>query len=119
MTNLGICLLIVLALCGCGGSPTAPDVVQRPPESVDVATISGRIYVGGGAVQNPIAGASVEINEADGTSATVVSDAEGFYRMTARRGSVTVTASKAGYEAKEWQFDLLSDTVLNFSLSPE
>jgi hypothetical protein len=118
MTKSGMCLVVLLAVWGCGGSLTAPDPIQQRPEpAADVATISGRIYASG-PVQPPIGDATVEVNEADGSSATVVTDADGFYRISARRGSVTITASKDGYEAKQWQFDLLNDTVLNFSLNP-
>jgi hypothetical protein len=32
---------------------------------------------------------------------------------------VTRAAPKEGFEAKQWQFDLLNDTVVNFSLTPQ
>lgn len=119
MTKVVFCLLTAaLAASGCGGSLTAPDALQQPVPPADVAAISGRIYASDGPIYPPIADALVEVNEADGTSATTVSDANGFYRISVRRGSVTITASKDGYEAMQWQFDLLNDTVLNFSLSP-
>jgi hypothetical protein len=34
------------------------------------------------------------------------------------RGTISISAAKAGYETKRWEFELSSDTVLNFSLAP-
>ena len=121
MNRRGLWLLTVaLAGYGCGGSLAGPDPVQQTSQpAADLAEISGRIYSSVGPMYPSIANAVVEVNEADGSSATVVSDADGFYRISARRGSVTITASKEGYEAKQWQFDLLNDTVVNFSLTPQ
>jgi FlaG/FlaF family flagellin (archaellin) len=112
-------LAAILGSFACGGSLAAPSPIpQAAQPAADVATISGRIYANDGSLYPPIRDALIEVNEADGTSGTVVTDAEGFYRISARRGSVTITASREGYEAKQWQFDLLNDMVLNFSLSP-
>lgn len=121
MTRVAFCLLTAaLAGSGCGGSLAASNPIQPTSQPVaDVATISGRIYASVGPLYASIGDAVVVVNEADGSSATVASDADGFYKISARRGSVTVTASKEGYEAKQWQFDLLNDTVVNFSLTPQ
>ncbi len=114
------CVLTVsLAGSGCGESLTGPDRLPQSSEpAVDVATISGQIYEIGPLYQ-AIGAAVVEVNEADGSSVRTASNAEGFYQISARRGTITITASKQGYEAKQWQFDLLKDTVLNFSLNPQ
>jgi hypothetical protein len=79
--------------------------------------ISGRVYASAGPLYTAIGHAVVEVNEADGSSATVASDADGLYEISVQRGSITITASREGYEAKQWQFDLLNDMVLNFSLN--
>lgn len=121
MTRLAASLVISAAgLWGCGGSLTAPDAVpQRPSVSADLATISGQVYDGSDPVYGPIAGALVKVTAGDGSGTVVTADEQGFYRASIVRGSVTITASKDGYEAKQWQFDLLNDVVLNFSLSPQ
>ena len=118
--RLSYCVLILaLAGSGCGGSLAAPDPIQpRADATADLVTISGWVYVTTPA-DTAISNAVVVVNEADGSSAAVVTNGDGFYRISVHRGSVTITASKEGYEAKQWQFDLLSDTVLNFSLSPQ
>jgi hypothetical protein len=121
MTRAAFCLVVVtLAGSGCAASVTAPTAAEPGGEpAADVATISGRIYATVSPEFPSIPDAVVEVNEADGSTFTAVSDAGGFYRISARRGSITITASKEGYEAKQWQFDLLKDTVLNFSLNPQ
>jgi hypothetical protein len=115
----GASWVLAVTLVGCGGSLNSPSPLpQRIQPAGDVAVISGQVYANGPG-DSPIAAARVEVNEADGSSTSVASAADGAYRVSVRRGSVTVTASKEGYEAKQWQFDLLNDTVLNFSLSPQ
>ena len=113
-------LMIAIASCGCGQSITAPDDV--PPLSTapaEFATLTGRVYASVGPMYPVIGGAVIEINESDGASRTVVSGGDGTYRISLRRGSVTVTASKDGFEPKQWQFDLITDTALNFSLDQQ
>jgi hypothetical protein len=110
---------VILGSSACGGSLGSPSPIpQASQPAADIAPISGRIYANDGSLYPPVPDALIEVNDADGTSRTVVSDADGFSRISARRGSITITASKEGYEAKQWQFDLLNDTVLNFSLEP-
>jgi hypothetical protein len=97
--------------CSSSGSPVAPEA--------QAATISGYIYfqdAAGG--EPPIANVLISVKERDGSQSTAVSNAKGFYTVSARSGSISITASKEGYEAKEWQFVLSSDTILNFSLTP-
>lgn len=111
--------LVTVMFAGCGGSPTSPSALPQPVQpAVSVAVISGQIYAAA-AGDLPIAAARVEVKAADGSSTSVASDANGAYQISVRRGSVTVTASSEGYEAKQWQFDLLNDTVLNFSLNAQ
>ena len=119
--RLAWCLAISVASWHCGnGSPVAPDQVSpASADSAGVAVISGQIYTSVGPKYPVISGAVVEVNEADGSSVIVESDAAGLYRIPVRRGAVTATVSKAGYQPKQWQFDLTSDTVLNFGLDPQ
>jgi hypothetical protein len=112
----GASWVLMVTLVGCGGSLNSPSAVPQRPQPTEHAVISGQIYANAQG-HAPIAASRVEVNEADGSSTSVASDADGAYRISVRRGSVTVTASREGYEAKQWQFDLLNDTVLNFSLS--
>jgi Carboxypeptidase regulatory-like domain len=121
MLRLGFCVVTVaLVSSACGGSITAPDRIPQqfaaPTDSR--VTLSGQIYASVGPGDPPIADARLDVIDADGYRSTVPSDSSGFYRISVRRGSITVTASKEGYDAKQWRFDLLSDTVLNFSLDP-
>ena len=118
MTRIALSVLTV-ALAACGGGLSAPSAIQQPSApAIEVAVITGHVYAN--AVGHlPIASARVEVNAADGSSTSVASDAAGAYRISVRRGSVTITASREGYEAKQWQFDLLNDTVLNFSLNAQ
>ena len=117
--RLHACLLM-LTLVGwsCGGSVTGPDSTQQPTAPEDAAAITGQIYDNATGVDRAIPDALVEVNQSDGSSLTATTNANGFYRIVARRGAVTITASKDGYESTQWQFDLTNDTVLNFSLSP-
>jgi hypothetical protein len=120
VARLAACLLTVsLAGWGCSGSPTAPTVVQRPGGPAgDAVTISGQVYASIAPMYPYIENAVVEVDLGEGISAVVTSDAEGFYRITTRRGTITVTTSKDGFEPKQVHFDLSRDTVVNFSLDP-
>jgi hypothetical protein len=118
MTRIALWLL-AMTFAGCGGALSSPSAVpQAGQPTTDVAVISGQIYANA-LGHAPLAAARVEVNAADGSSTSVASDADGAYRISVRRGSVTITASREGYEAKQWQFDLLNDTVLNFSLNAQ
>lgn len=114
-----LCFLTLSLVCwGCGGSPTAPDAPQETIPADELATISGQIYDNVGGADRAIVEALVEVNPSDGSSIRAMTSASGAYRLTVRRGSVTVTASKDGYESTQWQFDLTNDIVLNFGLNP-
>ena len=106
-----------LAAGSCGGSsPVAPDGPQPP---MVIPTISGRVHEHVTWGDPPLADALVEVTGADGSKKTGISDHDGFYKIAAAAGSVTVTASKPGFETKTSEFMLVTDTVLNFSLAPE
>jgi hypothetical protein len=117
--RLHACLLIVtLANWSCGGSLTGPDTPQPSPAPEDVATISGQVYDNVTGADRAIPNALVEVNQADGSSVTATTNSSGVYRISVRRGAITITASSDGYESTQWQFDLANDTVLNFGLTP-
>ena len=120
-TGLVVCLLATsLAGAGCGGSLSAPTPVPPPTQPVsDMATVSGSIYSSVGPEYLPIGNASVQVQQAGGPVVTVTSNAAGLYQVSVLRGSITITASKEGYEPRQWEFELLADTALNFSLTPE
>jgi len=120
MRSIAVALVAATLGCwGCGGGVTAPDTMPSQAAEVDRVTIRGQIYTSVGPEYPAIQNARIEVNEADGTNAIVTSIRDGSYLISVRRGSITITASKEGYEAKQWQFDLLSDLVLNFSLDPQ
>ena len=105
-----------LVAAGCSGrSPVAPDSTPQPI----VRTISGQVHENVTWGDPPLAGAVIEVTGADGSKKTGISDTGGFYKIAAGPGSVTVTASKPGYETQRSEFVLETNTVLNFSLSPE
>jgi carboxypeptidase family protein len=116
MKRLAFCVAMIVATgAGCSGrSPVAPDTTEQRP--AEFLTISGWVYEHVEWADPPIAQAIIEVKEADGSLKTTVTDADGFYRVSVRPGSISINASKEGYEAKTWEFPLLKDTVLNFSL---
>jgi hypothetical protein len=104
---------VALAVAGCGPSPVAPDGQQVIP------TLSGQVQQNVTWGDPPLADALVEVTGADGLKRTGFSDDDGFYKIVAAPGTVTVTASKPGFETKTSEFVLVTDTVLNFSLTAE
>jgi hypothetical protein len=111
--GLVFCVVAMIAAgSGCSGqSPLSPED--------DLATVSGHIYLRDPVGAQPlVANALIWVQEADGSQRTALSNADGYYTVSVRPGSVSITASKEGYEAKVWHFMLLNDTVLNFSLTP-
>lgn len=105
-------MAIVVVVQGC--SPTSPG----SPE-MGLSTISGYVY----RQQTPALGEPVladvliTVKDPDGQTRTAMSDEDGFYVIAVRTGAISITASKDGYTATPAvQFDLLSDTILNFSL---
>jgi Carboxypeptidase regulatory-like domain len=110
-------LVAVLAAAGCGGSsPVAPNGTL-PPTATSV--LSGQVHENVTWGDPPLSDALVEVTGADGLKKTGLSDDDGFYKIATAPGPVTVRASKPGFETKTSEFMLISDTVLNFSLTPE
>lgn len=101
---------ILGVLAGCDGAPHAPTAVP--------ARLSGHVY------QRPTAESGepmlsdvvITIEQAAGSQFTTRTDAAGFYTVSVPPGIVSISATKAGYETNRSQFELSSDTVLNFSL---
>jgi hypothetical protein len=102
----------LLAACG-EGMPQGPTAVP--------AKITGHVY------QRPTAELGepmlpdvlITIEQADGSHCTTRTNAAGFYTVSVTRGIVSISAAKAGYQTNRSQFELSSDTVLNFSLVPD
>lgn len=102
----------LLAACG-EGMPQGPTAVP--------ATITGHVY------QRPTAELGepmlpdvlITIEQADGSHCTTRTNAGGFYTVSVTRGIISISAAKAGYQTNRSQFELSSDTVLNFSLVPD
>ena len=61
----------------------------------------------------------ITVEQVDGAQRTTRTNAAGFYTVFVTRGIVSISAAKAGYQTNRSQFDLSSDTVLNFSLAPD
>jgi hypothetical protein len=104
-------MFVVGSACG-GQLPGAPDA--------GLLTISGYVYQQGTAeLGEPVlVDALVTVQEEEGSARTAISDSRGFYMVSVRAGSVSITASKAGYAERVSQFNLAIDTILNFSLMP-
>jgi hypothetical protein len=108
---------VALAVASCGSpSPVAPDGAQPMPV---IPTLSGQVQHNVPWGDPPLADALVEVTGADGLKRSGFSDDDGFYKIAAAPGNVTVTASKPGFETKTSEFMLVTDTVLNFSLTAE
>jgi hypothetical protein len=60
----------------------------------------------------------ITVEQADGSQSTTRTNAAGFYTVSVTRGVIAISAAKEGYQTNRSQFELSSDTVLNFSLVP-
>ena len=112
--------VVVLAAfqVGCGGgSPLAPAEASPAPVAERV-TVSGQVYVDATWGEPPIADVSIRVTR-DGEESMVATNREGFYRISVKPGTLSIAASKEGYETKAWSLVLSNDTVLNFSLTPK
>lgn len=110
---------VILAGCGCSGSPLAPDGGQRQLAGAnELATISGTIYASLTWAEPPVPDALISVDEVDGSTTTVMSDADGFYQLSVKPGRVSIRAAKDGYRAKTSDVTLLTHTVLNVFLAP-
>ena len=106
-------LLVLVLLNGCGGqSPVSP--------TENSLMVSGHVYqhLTPESGEPPIAGVLITLRHAKGAESTSLTDGDGFYRIPATAGEVTVSVSKDGYQTRELRFDVTDDTVLNFSLTP-
>lgn len=115
-----LCLVaVILTATGCGRSPLAPDVPepQRSP-AAELATISGWVYASVEWADPALPDALVEIHAADGSQTATLSDANGFYEVSVRPGTISVTSSKEGHGTKTCEVRLVTNTVLNFFLDP-
>ena len=100
-------------LAGCEGASQAPTAIP--------VKVSGYVY------QRPtaqlgepmLADVLITIEQADGSQCTTRTDAGGFYTVAVTRGTISISAAKAGYQTNRSQFELSTDTVLNFSLVPD
>ena len=104
---------VAAAAVGCGGQvPNAPEV--------GLLTISGHVYQQGTAEtgEPKLASVLITVQEDDGLPRTVISDEVGFYTVAVRAGTISITASKAGYATRVSTIDFSNSTVLNFSLIP-
>ena len=99
-------------LTGCEGASQAPTAIP--------VKVSGHVY------QRPtaewgepmLADVLITVELADGSQCTTRTDAAGFYTVSVTRGIISISAAKEGYQTNRSQFELSSDTVLNFSLAP-
>lgn len=110
-------LLLGMALLGwvasCGGGPQGPTAVP--------ARISGYVYQRPSAElgEPMLADVLITVEQIDGAQRTTHTNAAGFYTVFVTRGIVSISAAKAGYQTNQSEFELSSDTVLNFSLVPD
>ena len=102
----------LLAACG-EGMPQGPTAVP--------AKITGHVYQWPTAElgEPMLPDVLITIQQADGSHCTARTNAAGFYTVSVTRGIISITAAKAGYQTNRSQFELSSDTVLNFSLVPD
>jgi hypothetical protein len=100
-------------VAGCEGGPQGPTAVP--------ARISGYVYQRPSAElgEPMLADVLITVEQVDGAQRTARTNAAGFYTVFVTRGVVSISAAKAGYQTNRSQFDLSSDTVLNFSLVPD
>ena len=105
--------IAVLGLvAGCDGAPQGPTAVP--------VRLTGHVY------QRPTAELGepmlsdvlITVEQADGSLSTTRTNAAGFYTVSVTRGIISISAAKEGYQTNRSQFELASDTVLNFSLVP-
>jgi hypothetical protein len=84
------------------------------------AQVSGRVYhLGTAELGEPnLVDVLITIDSADSSRRTTVTNATGFYSLSASAGIVSISAAKSGFQTNRSTFELSRDTVLNFSLIP-
>ena len=109
----------LLFLTACLGLAACGEGVPQGPTAVP-AKITGHVYQWPTAElgEPMLPDVLITIEQADGSQCTTRTDAAGFYTVSVGRGVVSISAAKAGYQTNRSQFELSSDTVLNFSLVP-
>jgi hypothetical protein len=82
------------------------------------ATISGHVYESFNVRSGEplLSDVAITVKDAAGSQYSARTNGEGFYRVKAAIGSVTITVTKNGYETKVSEFYLARDTAVNFSL---
>jgi len=111
--DLGFCVVVMFAVVtGCGTQPPAAP-------GLGLLTVSGYVYQRGSAGDGEplLDEALITVQEGQGSPQTAISNDRGFYTVSVRAGSISITASKAGYVTRASRFDVSDDTTLNFSLS--
>ncbi len=90
------------------------------PDDIPQLTISGYVYEQETSAfgEPKLANVLITVEQADRSPRTGRSDAVGFYTLSVRAGTISITASKAGYGTRASSFDMSISTVLNFSLAP-
>ena len=111
-TRLLVGLALLTAIARCGGAPQAP-TGARP-------TVSGYVYQSATAAfgEPSLETVLITVDQADGTQRTALTNEAGFYTLSVFSGFISISATKAGFETNRSQFDLVDNTVLNFSLTP-
>jgi carboxypeptidase family protein len=132
----GIFVVSAAALCGCGGSPTAPDTNSPPPVAGSAPNVPRTTQIVTGVVRNeingdPIAGVAIEwtgLAEAWGDRGHgVKTDQSGRYELPvgplggpgSGPGTFMMKASKDGYDSVALQVTFAEHTEVNFNLTVE
>jgi hypothetical protein len=113
ITALWLVVVTSVTIAGCGRQMPAGPATTAP------ITISGYVHAEGTfeAGEPTLSDVVVTVRDAEGSSRTSISNGLGFYSVSARSGTITITASKEGYTSRSASFDISADTVLNFSLT--
>ena len=111
--------LLLLAAC-LGSLAACGEGVPQGPTAVP-AQITGHVYQWPTAElgEPMLPDVLITIEQADGSQSTTRTNAAGFYTVSVTPGTISISAAKAGYRTNRSQFELASDTVLNFSLVPD
>lgn len=117
-------LLVAAWLTGACTSPVRPTAQSTPslvpPASDIVLSVTGLVFEAPaepGADPMPVAGATINaIVDPAGYPLSVVTDANGWFIVSAVKGTVTITVVKDGYETLVRSVSVDEDTRLDFEL---